>query len=216
VAAFPDLIDEIAYKHANHRDISAPLANLQKSARVTDKISGRLKDFVFTGAYKPELVDVSTLIQDAIDLSKPQKPPHVAIVKEIAPELPKIMADSLWIEMLLKNLFVNAFTAIPDTHDGLVTITAEADECHIHLHVQDNGNGMDKALQQNVFKFGTSTKRDAVHKMHGVGLYHCYLIAQVHNGLLTLESEPGEGSVFTLSLPLTNTEPTAQEGLVDA
>jgi two-component system phosphate regulon sensor histidine kinase PhoR len=82
--------------------------------------------------------------------------------------------------------------------------------------VQDNGNGMDKALQQNVFKFGTSTKRDAVHKMHGVGLYHCYLIAQVHNGLLTLESEPGKGSVFTLSLPLTNTEPTAQEGLVDA
>ncbi len=217
VAAFPDLIDEIAYKHENHRDISAPLANLQKSARVTDKISGRLKDFVFTGAYKPELIDISTLIQNAIDLSLPQKPQHVAIIKEIAPQLPKVQADSLWIEMLLKNLFVNAFTAIPNTRDGFVTITAEADESHIHLQVQDNGSGMDKELQQNVFKFGTSTKSDAIHKMHGVGLYHCYLIAQVHNGLLQLESEPGEGSIFTLSLPLqTSTEPTTQEGLVDA
>lgn len=216
VAAFPDLIDEIAYKHENNRDISAPLANLQKSARVTDKISGRLKDFVFTGEYKPELIDVSTLIQDAIDLSKPQKPPHVSIAKEIAPDLPKVQADSLWIEMLLKNLFVNAFTAIPDSREGLVTITATADEYHIHLQVRDNGSGMDKDLQQNVFKFGTSTKNDAVHKMHGVGLYHCYLIAQVHNGTLQLESEPGEGSLFTLSLPLIITEPTAQEGLVDA
>ncbi len=217
VAAFPDLIDEIAYKHQNNRDISAPLANLQKSAKVTDKISGRLKDFVFTGAYRPELNDVATLIQNAIDLSKPQKPPHVSLIKEISPELPKVQADSLWIEMLLKNLFVNAFTAIPDTREGFVTITAEADDSHIHLHVRDNGVGMDKELQQNVFKFGTSTKSDAVNKMHGVGLYHCYLIAQVHNGMLQLESEPGEGSLFTLSLPLqTSTEPAAQEGLVDA
>jgi len=217
VAAFPDLVDEIAYKYENNRDIKAPLANLQKSARITDKISGRLKDFVFTGAYKPELIDVSTLVQDAIDSSKPQKPPHVSVTKEIASNLPKVQADSMWIELLLKNLFVNAFTAIPNDREGLVTVTAQADECHIHLRVRDNGNGMDKALQQNIFKFGTSTKGDAVHKMHGVGLFHCNLIAQVHNGKLDLQSKPGEGSVFTLSLPLqTNTEPNAQEGLVDA
>jgi signal transduction histidine kinase len=180
VAAFPDLVDEIAYNYDNNRDIAAPLANLQKSAKVTDKISGRLKDFVFTGAYQPDLIDVTMLIQDAIDLSKPQKPPHISFTKEIAPELPRVQADSLWIELLLKNLFVNAFTAIPDDRDGIITITAEADECHIHLHVQDNGNGIVKELQQDVFKFGTSTKSNAAHKMHGVGLFHCYLIAQVH------------------------------------
>ncbi len=217
VAAFPDLIDEIAYNYQHNRNIEAPLANLQKSAKVTDKISGRLKDFVFTGAYTPDFIDVATLIQDAIDLSKPQKPPHVSVVKEIAPDLPKVQADSMWIEMLLKNLLVNAFTAIPPNRDGLVTITATADTSYLHLCVQDNGNGIPKELQQDVFKYGISTKNDAVHKMHGVGLFHCHLIAQVHNGMLNLESETDAGSTFTLSLPLqTSAEPAAQEGLVDA
>ncbi|MCC6604927.1 MAG: GAF domain-containing protein [Anaerolineae bacterium] len=217
VAAFPDLVDEIAYKYANKRDISAPLANLQKSAMITDKISGRLKDFVFTGEYKPELNEVSTLVQDAIDQSKPQKPPHVTIVKEIAPNLPKVQADSLWIELLLKNLLVNAFTAVPTDREGLVTVTAVADDHHVHLHVQDNGKGIAKELQENVFNFGTSTKSDADHKMHGVGLFHCQLIAQVHHGTLHLDSEPGQGTTFTLSLPLhTSKEPAAQEGLVNA
>ncbi|MBK8905406.1 MAG: GAF domain-containing protein [Anaerolineaceae bacterium] len=217
VAAFPDLVDEITYKYQNNRDIAAPLANLQKSARVTDKISGRLKDFVFTGEYRPELHDIATLVNNAIDLSKPQKPPHVTITREIAPDLPKVQADSLWIELLLKNLLVNAFTAVPTDRDGLVTVTAVSDDNHIHLTVQDNGKGIAKDLQTNVFKFGTSTKSDALHKMHGVGLFHCQLIAQVHNGSLQLESEPGIGTTFTLSLPLhTSKEPTAQEGLVDA
>lgn len=217
VAAFPDLVDEITYKYENNRDITAPLANLQKSAKITDKISGRLKDFVFTGEYRPEQNDVATLVQDAIDQSKPQKPLHVTIAKEIAADLPKVQADSLWIELLLKNLMVNAFTAIPADREGVVTVTAVADDNHIHIQVQDNGRGIAKDLQPDVFKFGTSTKSDALHKMHGVGLFHCQLIAQVHNGTLQLKSEPGTGTTFTLSLPLhTSKEPAAQEGLINA
>jgi signal transduction histidine kinase len=217
VATFPDLIDEIQYKYDQNRDISAPLANLHKSAKATDKISGRLKDFVFTGEYQPAMTDVSALIQAAIDLSKPQKPPHVSITKVIAPDIPKVQADNLWIELLLKNLFVNAFAAIPIDRDGEVTISAKADETHLHLYVRDNGNGIPKDLQEEVFNFGTSTKGDALHKMHGVGLFHCQLIAQAHSGKLDVESETGLGTVFTLSLPLqTNTQHHAPEGLIDA
>lgn len=217
VATFPDLVDEIAYKYEKKRDISAPLANLQKSARATDKISGRLKDFVFTGAYHPELKDVSSLIQNAIDLSKPQKPPHVAIIKEIDSDIPTIQADSLWIELLLKNLFVNAFAAIPADRDGLVTIEAKSDETHLQLKVRDNGSGIPEEIQQEVFNFGTSTKGDSLHKMHGVGLYHCQLIAQAHSGTLHLSSKPNESTVFTLSLPLqSSTQDSTQEGLIDA
>ncbi|VAW31693.1 hypothetical protein MNBD_CHLOROFLEXI01-1307, partial [hydrothermal vent metagenome] len=51
--------------------------------------------------------------QNCIDLSKPQKPRHVTIEKKVGSELPKVHADGLWIELLLKNLLVNAFTAIP-------------------------------------------------------------------------------------------------------
>ncbi len=218
VATFPDLVDEITFKYENHRDISAPLANLYKSAQVTDKISGRLKDFVFTGAYQPALTDIKALIKNAIDLSLPQKPPHIIIEQVLASEMPQVPADSLWIELLLKNLLVNAFSAITaDKQDGKVTIAATADETYVYLRVRDNGNGIAKELQQDVFKFGISTKSSGVNKMQGVGLFHSHLIAQVHNGTLQLESEPGNGSVFTLTLPLQNSpEPGAQEGLIDA
>lgn len=216
VATFPDLVDEIAYKHENNRDISAPLNNLRKGAKVTDKISGRLKDFVFTGAYQPDFIDMTALIKNGIDLSKPQKPPHVTIEKEIAPDLPKVQADGLWIELLLKNLLVNAFSAIPQDREGKVTIIVDADETYMHLHVKDNGSGISKELQQNIFDFGISTKNGGVNKMQGVGLYHSHLIAQVHNGLLQVKSELNVGSTFTLSLPFqSNSEPAAQEGLID-
>lgn len=217
VATFPDLIDEIQYKFEQKRDISAPLANLQKSAKVTDKISGRLKDFVFTGEYQPAPTDVSALVQAAIDLSKPQKPPHVNIAKTIAPDVPLVQADNLWIELLLKNLLINAFTAIPMDREGEVGILAEVDETYLHLRVKDNGSGIPEELQQEVFKFGISTKGDSGHKMHGVGLFHCQLIAQAHNGELSVVSELDAGSTFTLSLPLqTNYEHNLQEGLINA
>ncbi|VAW34605.1 High-affnity carbon uptake protein Hat/HatR [hydrothermal vent metagenome] len=202
VATFPDLVDEIVLKYEINRDISAPLNNLRKGVKVTDKISGRLRDFIFTETYQPGLVNIRTLINNGIDLSRPQKPAHVTIQKEIAPEVPKVQADSLWIELLLKNLLVNAFSAIPHDREGKVIIAVDADETHVHVRVEDNGNGIAKELQQDVFDFGISTKSGGVNKMQGIGLFHSQLIAQVHDGLLQLESEPGVGSVFTLSLPL--------------
>ncbi|VAW35150.1 hypothetical protein MNBD_CHLOROFLEXI01-589, partial [hydrothermal vent metagenome] len=151
-----------------------------------------------------------------IDLSKPQKPRHVTIEKKVGSELPKVHADGLWIELLLKNLLVNAFTAIPNDREGKVIISVDADETTIHLRVQDNGSGIAKALQQDVFNFGISTKDGGVNKMQGIGLFHSQLIAQAHNGRLQLESEPNVGSVFTLSLPLqASTEPPIQEGLIN-
>lgn len=217
VATFPDLIEEIKRKVEKKRDISAPLANLQKSAKVTNKISGRLKEFVSTGQYQPALTDVSNLIQAAIDLSKPHKPGHISIAKEIAPNIPRIFADSLWIELLLKNLLVNAFSAIPEDKAGQIKIMAEADDTHLYLEVHDNGKGIPEALLTNVFNFGVSTKADTEHKMHGVGLFHCQLIAQAHNGKLDVESTVGVGSKFTLSLPIqTNMAHDTQEGLINA
>ena len=217
VATFPDLIDEIKFKLERNKDIAAPLANLQKSANVTNKISGRLKEFVSTGEYHPVVIDAANLIQDAIDLSKPHKPGHVSITKEIETEIPKIFADKLWIELLLKNLLINAFSAVPDSKAGHVKIITKTDSTFLHLEVHDNGKGIPLELQANVFNFGVSTKADTDHKMHGVGLFHCQLIAQAHNGKLTVASTPGIGSIFTLSLPIENNlAHSTQEGLINA
>ena len=72
------------------------------------------------------------------------------------------------------------------TAKGEVVISVKADETYIHLCIRDNGNGIPKELQANVFKFGISSKSNKLHKMHGVGLFHCQLITEAHNGKLEL------------------------------
>lgn len=201
VANIPDLVDELEMKLELGGDISFPLDDLRESADVTDKISGRLREFVITGQYQPAVVDVSGMISSALNISKAHKPKYVNVTAHYCDPLPKVEADRLWIELLLKNLLVNAYTAIPNDRDGVVRIEVETDESNVLIHVRDNGKGIPQEIKKDIFKFGISSK-EGKNKMQGVGLYHCQLIAEAHNGKLTVDSEPGADTIFTLRLPI--------------
>ncbi|MCP4357774.1 MAG: GAF domain-containing protein [Chloroflexi bacterium] len=202
VANIPDLVDELEEKILAGQDPSFPLEDLRQNASVTDKISARLRDFVITGQYQPQLIDVPQLIKKAIAISKTHEMPHVTTSYILCDPLPQIEADPLWIELLLKNLLVNAYTAAPPNRDGSVRIETETQSDYLLLHVRDNGNGIPPEIKEDIFKFGISTKKNS-NKMQGVGLYHCRLIAEAHNGKLTLDCEPGADTVFTVRLPIT-------------
>jgi len=205
VANIPDLVDELEEKLLAGQDPSFPLADLRQNASVTDKISARLRDFVITGQYQPQLIDVAQLIKKAIAISKTHEPSHVTASYTLCDPLPQIEVDPLWIELLLKNLLLNAYTAAPPNRDGSVRIEVETQADYLLLHVRDNGEGIPPEIKEDIFKFGISTKKNS-HKMQGVGLYHCRLIAEAHNGKLTLDCEPGADTVFTVRLPLKNNE----------
>jgi signal transduction histidine kinase len=78
-----------------------------------------------------------------------------------------------------------------------VTVHTEADEAFVLLMVEDNGCGMDRATVAGLFRpFHTLKGRGL-----GIGLYQCRKIVEAHKGTLTVESEPGKGSRFTVRLP---------------
>ncbi len=200
VASIPDLVDEVEEKAEKGKDFSYPLADLRRNAEMTGRISGRLREFVITGKYEPAQVDVRTMINSAINISKSREPTHVQ-TKLIAPdEIPEIHADELWLQLLVKNLLVNAYRAIPEDKEGLVQITVETSTEFVILKVRDNGTGIDEQTLEKIFEFGYTTK-EGTHKMQGVGLYHSRLIAETHQGYLYATSVVGEWTEFIVQLP---------------
>ena len=201
VATIPDLVTEIEEKAQSGGDVNAPLVDLQKSAVVTGRISNRLRDFVITGQFNSELIRLEPLIQKAIDVARDLKPTHVSIQCQLEGLNPEIEADALWIELLVKNLILNAIDAIPPDQEGVVELTADVDPDNVFIHVADNGRGIAPENIARLFEPGYTTKEDRS-RLHGIGLYHCLQVVQEHQGDLKVESKPGVGTTFTAILPL--------------
>lgn len=213
VASIPDLVDELSSKLARGKDVADPLRNLSKSAELTGKVSKRLRDVVVTGQQKARQVDLESLIKTAVDISERSRPPYVAepIINMNGLSL-MLHVDDLWIELLLKNLLVNAYESIDHQANGIVTIDVEIDAENIYIQVKDNGNGIETSQLNAIFDLGYSTKDTQQSHMHGIGLYHSRLIAQSHQGdLSVLFSEINVGTTFVLQLPRTQ-----QMNLTDA
>jgi signal transduction histidine kinase len=97
------------------------------------------------------------------------------------------------------NLIKNAFDAMVDRDQGLLEITATRDNGCTILRFKDNGCGIAPSEQKKIFEPFYTTKE--VGKGTGLGLSICARIMEKFHGTLTLESEPGSGSVFTVRFP---------------
>jgi signal transduction histidine kinase/CheY-like chemotaxis protein len=126
-----------------------------------------------------------------------------------------IMADKAQIEQVLMNLASNAIDAMPG--GGVLTISTQSvtywqevrgAEPSVRPHtyalivVKDTGVGMDRDVQGKVFEPFFTTKE--VGKGTGLGLSMVYGMVKKHDGHITVESEPGRGSIFRVYLPLVN------------
>ncbi|MEM7335884.1 MAG: ATP-binding protein [Chloroflexota bacterium] len=199
VATIPDLVDELQDFIEQGHDISKPLQDLEKSAMVTHRVSKRLRDFVVTGQHEIGWVELKTLIQHAIEISENNHPTPVKTILNMNGLNPQIQVDRLWIELLLRNLLTNAYESFEIEADKLITIDVGIDPSYYVINVQDNGKGIPQDIINDVFSLGFTTKNS--NRMHGVGLFHCRMIAEVHDGELTVDSQLGEGTKFTLKLP---------------
>jgi len=213
VASIPDLVDELRGELGTNGHLAPDVVELldyiEDHANETDRLGSKLKNFVVTGQFEPDWVELDTLIQRALTLSKEHEPPHVTTYYQAAGVPLHLWADALWIELLLKNLLVNAYEAIPANPGGSVSLTVEVQAENILLRVHDTGPGIPLHMRDNVFELAFTTKGN--YGMRGVGLYHCRQIAETHQGQLTVKSEPGQGTTFTLSLPKSKPNATPQE-----
>lgn len=121
---------------------------------------------------------------------------------EVDPDLPLVDADPLRLRQALDNLVSNALA-----HSGAgleIVVRAHEGDGDVRLSVSDEGEGIPIEEQERIFEAGV--RLDPTRQGSGLGLAVARAVAEAHGGDLTVDSTPGKGATFTLTLPLRERE----------
>jgi len=124
---------------------------------------------------------------------------HVELTWELPEDLSNIRADSNKITWVLTNLISNALRYVPD--GGHIQVAAKRIGPYIHLSVRDDGPGIPQEYQAKIFQKFVQVKGREVGGT-GLGLAICKEIVRAHGGTIWAESESGQGSTFTFTVPV--------------
>ncbi len=175
---------------------SRVIENITKMKRFTDGLMDFSKLETEMVYYDPKL-----LIENLLFSIKPQKKFNRVDVSFTCDDvLPEVNMDVGQIQQVLLNLLNNAVDALGDAKSPCIKISC----CHkksgdmVHISVADNGCGMTEEVRSKVFENRFTTKPDG----HGLGLANSLKIIENHGGTITVESTAGEGTAFTVQLPV--------------
>jgi signal transduction histidine kinase len=144
-----------------------------------------------------EPTDLNHQIDDVLEFFDLEaKEAGVEIVRYLDPELPRVMIDREAFRQALLNLIINAKQAMPDGGQLIVRTAADGDTVSIYLI--DTGIGMDDRTASRMFEAFFSTKPGG----SGLGLPTTQKIIEGHGGRISVQSEVGRGTQFTIELPV--------------
>jgi two-component system, NtrC family, sensor kinase len=152
-----------------------------------------------------DLIDqVLELAGSDYDLKKQYDFRRIHIVRDYGDGLPRVYCITTEIEQVLLNLLRNAAQAMAEmqeTQESRIIIRTRKEEGHMVIEIEDNGPGIDEGGRKQVFEPFFTTK--AVGIGTGLGLsVSFFIVANNHNGTLSVESEREKGARFIIRLPL--------------
>lgn len=175
----------------------------QEVARARDIVKGllefsRAKEFSILPTRLKEVVDKTARLVSS------QVPPGVRIETRV-PEDMVVDMDPQRMQQVFLNLFMNAIQAMRDGQ-GEISVTADYDDAgeQVHIRVRDTGCGMSEEVVSKIFDPFFTTKE--VGEGTGLGLSIAYGIVEKHRGRIEVESRQGEGTTFTITLPVKRAE----------
>ena len=151
---------------------------------------------------KVQKISPSTVVDWAIALLRPRlEAYHVAVTVSRRAPLPEIWVDPDQLKEVLINLMVNACEAMGK--NGQIHLSEEEDFLAgigrvVRLRVQDTGPGIPASIQEKIFQPFFSSKEEGT----GLGLSIAARIIEEHGGSIQVQSKPGQGAAFVITLPL--------------
>ncbi len=173
---------------------------VKETSRVSTIVRGLL-DFARESKPQKRPCNVNELILHTFSLVQHQSIFHdIRIQKNLDPLIPMVLLDSNQIQQVFMNILLNAADAMPA--GGTLTVTSQLvpGDSFLHIRFADTGCGIREQDLNRIFDPFFTTKAEK--KGTGLGLAVSYGIIDRHNGKIEVQSEEGQGTVFTIKLPL--------------
>ena len=163
-----------------------------------------LKNFSRVDRSQTELFDLNEGLDTSLKICQNNLKDRVQIEKHYG-ELPDIRCAPSQLNQVFLNLINNAAQAIDGP--GTITLSTRQVDDHVEVSVRDTGSGMDAQTRDHIFEPFFTTK--PVGEGTGLGLSIVFRIIEDHGGEISVESEPGQGTEFTVRLPIESAQQSA-------
>ena len=178
-------------------DLPQLLSETEDGLQRVKRIVQDLKDFSRVDHNEWAVADLNAGLDSTLNVVRNEVKYKAEIVKDYG-VLPGVRCVAAQINQVFMNLIVNAAQAIQDK--GVITLHTRAEGDTVVIRISDDGCGMDDKTLRRIFEPFFTTK--PVGKGTGLGLSLAYSIVQKHGGRLEVQSQPGAGTHFTLTLPV--------------
>jgi PAS domain S-box-containing protein len=144
-------------------------------------------------------MDITRALEETLSLLANQlKVQRVKLRKDFTPDLPQVVGNKPLLQQVFSNMILNACNAMPD--GGSLTVVTRATEAGVEIQFADTGVGIPTEHLSKIFDPFFTTM--PVGKGVGLGLSISYSIIQQHQGAIDVASQVGQGTVFTIRLPV--------------
>jgi signal transduction histidine kinase len=172
---------------------------LEESLEGASRVAAIVKDvrgFAYAGQGERETADVNDLLAATLRIAQPHLQCRARVERNFG-RIPPLFSQVQELKQVFLNLLLNASHAIAD--DGSIRISTEFLDPDIVVSIEDDGCGMTPDVLERIFDPFYSTKK--VGEGMGLGLSLSYQMIRNHGGDIRVESEPGKGTCFWISLP---------------
>lgn len=161
-----------------------------------DRVVQTFLDFTRPPRIHLRPLDVNQVLEETIALAAPEAEARGSTVwRSFDLDLPKIAGDADILKQAFLNIVINGFQAME--HGGrLLVSTARDGEQGVLISIKDHGTGIEAEARGRIFHLYYTTKPDG----NGIGLAQAFRAVQLHNGQITFDSQPGQGSTFNIKL----------------
>jgi len=194
-------------------EITNNLKRIERACARASGLVGQILSFSRQRQQDPKPLDMRAIVKETLKFMRASLPTTIEINTDIAGDPGLVMADPTQLHQVLTNLCTNAFYAMREA-GGVLDVSLDAMDAkktssfplgmapgrYARLRVKDTGIGMEPEVMKRVFEPFFTTKQPG--QGAGLGLSVVYGIVESYHGAVTVDSRPGEGSVFEVFLPV--------------
>ena len=197
------LYEEEFEKSNNYKEYKQAITDIEDHVERARKVVHNMLGYARKMEPRIEDVDVNSTLKQTIDLLRNHAiTNNIEITTELSDNLPIIAGDQSQLQQVFLNLLTNAIDAIGS--EGLIEVTSREVDSFINVDITDNGPGIPEDRQKKVFDPFFTTKETG--KGTGLGLWIIYGIIEKMGGTISLKSEEGKGTTFTVEIPIVEPE----------